>query len=68
MFGKGKDRIFDAGARIKKALSPGRNSDGYEVSPQSSPARSPKVPHLSFDPEISDDDEEEKEKLGASVY
>lgn len=67
MFGKGKDRIFHAGARIKKALSPGRNPDLYEVSPQSSPTGSPKVPRLSFDPEISDDDEEEKEKHSVSV-
>lgn len=66
MFGKGKDRIFHAGARIKKALSPGRNPDLYEVSPQSSPTGSPKVPRLSFDPEISDDDEEEKHSVSVN--
>lgn len=66
LFGKGKDSIFHAGARIKKALSPGRNPDLCEVSPQSSPTGSPKVPCLSFDPEISDDDEEEKHSVSVN--
>ena len=67
LFGKGKDTIYDAGARIKgagvrikRALSPGRNIDPlYDVSPSCSPASSPKVPRLSFDPEISDDDDDD---------
>lgn len=59
MFGKGKDTIYDAGARIKRALSPGRNMDlSDDVSPSCSPSSSPKVPRLSFDPEISDDDDD----------
>jgi len=75
LFGKGKDRIFDAGVRIKRALSPGRNvdPDAFDVSPYGSPTRSPKVPRLSFDPEISDDDDDagdnaEKEAARESVY
>jgi len=68
LFGKGKDTIYDAGARIKgagvrikRALSPGRNMDlvSYDVSPSCSPSSSPKVPRLSLDPEISDDDDDE---------
>lgn len=67
LFGKGKDTIYDAGARIKgagvrikRALSPGRNIDpSYDVSPSSSPSSSPKVPRLSLDPEISDDEDDE---------
>ena len=67
LFGKGKDTIYDAGVRIKgagvrikRALSPGRNFDpSYDVSPSCSPSSSPKVPRLSFDPEISDDEDEE---------
>lgn len=66
LIGKGKDTIFDAGARIKgagvrikRALSPGRNIDPMlDVSPSCSPSSSPKVPHLSFEPEISDDDDD----------
>lgn len=73
LFGKGKDTIFDAGARIKgagvrikRALSPGRNMDGpsFYDSPTCSPASSPKVPRLSFDPEISDDDDDDKDDNG----
>ena len=63
LFGKGKDRIFHAGARIKRALSPGRNPDWYDISPQSSP----KVPRLSFDPEISDDEDDNDDKEKDSV-
>lgn len=60
LFGKGKDTIYDAGARIKRALSPGRNMDfSYDMSPSCSPSSSPKVPRLSFDPEISDDEGDE---------
>lgn len=67
MFGKGKDTIYDAGARIKgagvrikRALSPGRNMDlADDVSPSCSPSSSPKVPRLSLDPEISDDEDDE---------
>ena len=59
LFGKGKDTIYDAGARIKRALSPGRIMDlSDDVSPSCSPSSSPKVPRLSFDPEISDDDDD----------
>ena len=59
LFGKGKDTIYDAGARIKRALSPGRNMDlSDDVSPSCSPSSAPKVPRLSFDPEISDDDDD----------
>ena len=67
LIGKGKDTIFDAGARIKgagvrikRALSPGRNIDPMlDVSPSCSPSSSPKVPRLSFEPEISDDDDDD---------
>ncbi|XP_020614527.1 choline-phosphate cytidylyltransferase A-like [Orbicella faveolata] len=67
LFGKGKDTIYDAGARIKgagvrikRALSPGRNMDlSDDVSPSCSPSSSPKVPRLSLDPEISDDEDDE---------
>jgi len=67
LFGKGKDTIYDAGARIKgagvrikRALSPGRNMDlSDDVSPSCSPSSSPKVPCLSLDPEISDDEDDE---------
>ncbi|KAM7442988.1 Choline-phosphate cytidylyltransferase A [Porites harrisoni] len=62
LIGKGKDRIFDAGARIKRALSPGRHADLDDYDPYGSPTRSPKVPRLSFDPEISDDEEDEQGK------
>ena len=66
MFGKGKDTIFDAGARIKGAgvrikrvLSPGRNIDPVlDVSPSCSPSSSPKFPRLSLQPEISDDEDD----------
>ncbi|CAH3146312.1 choline-phosphate cytidylyltransferase B [Pocillopora verrucosa] len=66
LFGKGKDTIFDAGARIKgagvrikRALSPGRNIDPVlDVSPSCSPSSSPKFPHLSLQPEISDDEDD----------
>ena len=66
LFGKGKDTIFDAGARlkgagvrIKRALSPHPEMGFYlqDISPSSSPSASPKVPRLSLDPEISDDDD-----------
>ena len=73
LLGKGKDRIYDAGARIKRALSPGRmmDPDFYDVSPYGSPSRSPKVPRLSLDPEISDDeddgDDEGTKATGVSV-
>ena len=67
MFGKGKDTIYDAGARIKRALSPGRNMDlSDDVSPSCSPSSSPKVPRLSFDPEISDDDDEIEDNYGGA--
>ena len=45
--------------------------DLYDVSPYGSPSRSPKVPRLSLDPEISDDeddgDDEGTEATGVSV-
>ena len=67
LFGKGKDTIYDAGARIKRALSPGRNMDlSDDVSPSCSPSSSPKVPRLSFDPEISDDDDEIEDNYGGA--
>lgn len=77
LFGKGKDTIYDAGARIKRALSPGRNIDPdlFDVSPYGSPTRSPKVPRLSLNPEISDDEDDDdvgndgdKETASAAVY
>ena len=67
LFGKGKDTIYDAGARIKRALSPGRNMDlSDDISPSCSPSSSPKVPRLSFDPEISDDDDEIEDNYGGA--
>ena len=32
----------------------------YDTSPSCSPSSSPKVPRLSFDPEISDDDDDDE--------
>lgn len=43
--------------------------DLYEVSPYGSPARSPKVPRLSLDPEISDDEgDSDKEMSSVPLY
>lgn len=67
LIGKGKDRIFDAGARIKRALSPGRHSDLDDDDLYGSPTRSPKVPRLSFDPEISDDEDEQGKEIREAV-
>lgn len=74
LFGKGKDTIYDAGARIKgagvrikRALSPGRTFDpSYDVSPSCSPSSSPKFPRLSLDPEISDDEDDEADEADDS--
>ena len=47
--------------------------DEFDISPYGSPTRSPKVPRLSLDPEISDDDEDDDgeddkgKKTGAAV-
>lgn len=75
LFGKGKDTIFDAGARIKgagvrikRALSPGRNIDlSLDDSPSCSPSSSPKVPRLSFEPEMSDDEDDDIESGGKNA-